>query len=165
MEKLGINLGFFISQLVNFTLLVALLTVLLYKPILRMLNERRERVARSLADVDAAREAAARAQQDYDTKMVDAQRTAQEIIAKASQASEEVAAEIRAEAQREAESIRRKAREEAALERTHLLAEVQNQIASLSMMATERVLGQAVDANTQRRLVDQFLAEIGDSKP
>ncbi len=165
MEKLGINLGFFISQLVNFTLLVALLTVLLYKPILRMLNERKERIARSLADVDAAREAAARAQQDYDKKMVEAQRTAQEIIAKASQASEEVAAEIRAEAQREAESIRRKAREDAAQERAHLLAEVQNQIAGLSMMATERVLGQAVDANTQRQLVDQFLAEIGDSKP
>jgi F-type H+-transporting ATPase subunit b len=165
LEKLGINLGFFISQLVNFTLLVALLTVLLYKPILRMLNERKERIARSLADVDAAREAAARAQQDYDKKMVEAQRTAQEIIAKASQASEEVAAEIRAEAQREADSIRRKARDEAAQERAHLLAEVQNQIASLSMMATERVLGQAVDANTQRRLVDQFLAEIGDSKP
>jgi F-type H+-transporting ATPase subunit b len=165
LEKLGINLGFFISQLVNFTLLVALLTVLLYKPILRMLNERKERIARSLADVDAAREAAARAQQDYDKKMVEAQRTAQEIIAKASQASEEVAAEIRAEAQREAESIRRKAREDAAQERAHLLAEVQNQIAGLSMMATERVLGQAVDANTQRQLVDQFLAEIGDSKP
>jgi len=165
LEKLGINLGFFISQLVNFTLLAALLTVLLYKPILRMLNERKERIARSLADVDAAREAAARAQQDYDKKMVEAQRTAQEIIAKASQASEEVAAEIRAEAQREAESIRRKARDEAAQERAHLLAEVQSQIAGLSMMATERVLGQAVDANTQRRLVDQFLAEIGDSKP
>ncbi len=165
MEKLGINLGFFISQLVNFTLLAALLTVLLYKPILRMLNERKERIARSLADVDAAREAAARAQQDYDKKMVEAQRTAQEIIAKASQASEEVAAEIRAEAQRDAENIRRKAREEAAQERAHLLAEVQSQIAGLSMMATERVLGQAVDANTQRRLVDQFLAEIGDGKP
>ena len=165
MEKLGINLGFFISQLVNFTLLAALLTVLLYKPILRMLNERKERIARSLADVDAAREAAARAQQDYDKKMVEAQRAAQEIIAKASQASEEVAAEIRAEAQRDAENIRRKAREEAAQERAHLLAEVQSQIASLSMMATERVLGQAVDANTQRRLVDQFLAEIGDGKP
>jgi len=165
LEKLGINLGFFISQLVNFTLLAALLTVLLYKPILRMLNERKERIARSLADVDAAREAAARAQQDYDKKMVEAQRTAQEIIAKASQASEEVAAEIRAEAQRDAENIRRKAREEAAQERAHLLAEVQSQIASLSMLATERVLGQAVDANTQRRLVDQFLAEIGDGKP
>lgn len=162
MEKLGINPGMLFSQIVNFTLMVVLLTMLLYKPILRMLNERRERIAKSLADVDAAREAAARAQQDYDRRIVEAQREAQEIIARASQASEQVAAEIRAEAQREAETIRQRAREEAAQERAHVLAEVQSQIASLSMLATERVLGQAVDANTQRQLVDQFLAEIGD---
>ena len=84
---------------------------------------------------------------------------------KASAASEDVAAEIRAEAQREADAIRQKARAEAAQERTHLLAEVQNQIASLSMLATERVLGQAVDDNMQRRLVEQFLADLGDGKP
>lgn len=165
MEALGINLGLFISQLVNFSLLAVLLYVLLYKPILRMLNERRERVARSMADVDAAREAAARAQQEYDRHILEAQRKAQEIISAASQASEKVGDEIKAEAMREAESIRQKAREEAAQEKAHLLSEVQSQIASLSMLATERVLKQTVDETAQRKLVDQFLAELGDGKP
>lgn len=164
MEALGINLGGFVSQLVNFTLLALLLSMLLYKPILRMLNERRERVARSMADVDAAREAAARAQQDYDRRIVEAQRKAQEIIAAASQASEKVGAEIRAEAEREAQAIRQRAREEAEQEKAHILTDVQSQIASLSMLATERVLGQAVDAGAQRKLVDQFLAELGNGK-
>jgi F-type H+-transporting ATPase subunit b len=164
LEALGINLGLFISQLVNFSLLAVLLYVLLYKPILRMLNERRERVARSMADVDAAREAAARAQQEYDRRILEAQRKAQEIISAASQASEKVGDEIKAEATREAESIRQKAREEAAQEKAHLLSEVQNQIASISMLATERVLKQTVDEAAQRKLVDQFLAELGDGK-
>jgi F-type H+-transporting ATPase subunit b len=164
LEALGINLGLFVSQLVNFTLLAVLLYMLLYKPILRMLNERRERVARSMADVDAARESAAKAQQEYDRRIVEAQRKAQEIIAAASQASEKVGADIKAEATRDAEAIRQRAREEAAQEKAHVLADVQGQIASLSMMATERVLGQAVDANAQRRLVDQFLAELGNGK-
>lgn len=161
MEKLGINLGFLISQLVNFTLIAVLLTMLLYKPILNMLNQRKERIARSMADVDAAREAAAKAQQEYDRRIAEAQRKAQEIIAQAAQASEKVGAEIKAEAQREAELIRQQARAEAAQEKAHLLADVQSQIASLSMLATERVLGEAVDANTQRKLIDQFLAELG----
>ncbi len=161
MEKLGINLGFLISQLVNFTLIAVLLTMLLYKPILNMLNQRKERIARSMADVDAAREAAAKAQQEYDRRIAEAQRKAQEIIAQAAQASEKVGAEIKAEAQREAEIIRQQARAEAAQEKVHLLADVQSQIASLSMLATERVLGEAVDANTQRKLIDQFLAELG----
>lgn len=165
MEKLGINLGFLISQLVNFTLLAVLLYALLYKPILNMLNQRKERIAKSMADVDAAREAAAKAQLEYDRKIAEAQRKAQEIIAQAAQASDKVGVEIKAEAQREADAIRQRAREEAEQEKVHLLAEVQNQIASLSMAATERVLGQGLDAKMQRQLIDGFLAELGKAQP
>ena len=165
MEKLGINLGFLISQIINFSLLAALLYLLLYKPVFRMLDARRERIARGMADADAAREAAAKAQQEYDRKVAEAQRKAQEVIAQAAQASEQVGAEIRAEAQREAEAIRQKAHEEAAAEKARILTEVQSQIAALSMLATERVLGQAVDENLQRRLIDQFLAEMGAGAP
>lgn len=165
MEKLGINLGFLISQLVNFTLLALLLYVLLYKPILNMLNQRKERVAKSMADVDAAREAAAKAQLEYDRKVAEAQRKAQEIIAQAAQAGDKVGVEIKAEAQREADAIRQKAREEAEQEKAHLLAEVQSQIASLSMAATERVLGQGLDAKMQHQLIDRFLAELGKAQP
>ncbi len=165
MDKLGINLGFLISQLVNFTLLAALLTVLLYKPILNMLNQRRERIAKSMADVDAARESAAKAQLEYDRKIAEAQRKAQEIIAQAAQAGDKVGVEIKAEAQREADLIRQKARLEGEQEKAHLLADVQSQIAGLSMAATERVLGQGLDPKMQRQLIDGFLAELGKTQP
>lgn len=162
MEKLGINLSLLISQLVNFSLLAALLYLLLYRPVLRMLNQRKERIARSMADVDAAREAAARAQQEYDRRVAEAQRRAQEIIAQASLAGEQAGAEIKAAAAREADAIRQQARDEAAQERERILADAQKQIASLSVLAAERVLGQTLDADVQRRLIDQFLAEMGD---
>jgi F-type H+-transporting ATPase subunit b len=161
LEKLGINLGLLVSQLVNFTLLAVLLYLLLYKPVLRMLNQRSERIARSMADVDAARDSAARAQQEYDRRIAEAQRKAQEIIAQAAQSGEQVSAEIRAEAQREAEAVRQKAREEAEEEKARVLADAQSQIANLSMLATERVLGQAVDERLQRQLIDQFLTDLG----
>ncbi len=150
-----------VSQLINFTLMVVLLTILLYKPIQRMLAERRDRIAKSMADVDAAREAAARAQADYDKHIAEAQRKAQEIIGQAAQAGEKVRAEIEADARREADAIRQKAHEEAQAEKARLLSEVQSQIASLSMAATEKVLGRAVDSAAQRQLVDQVLAEMG----
>jgi F-type H+-transporting ATPase subunit b len=161
LEALGINLPYFISQVINFGLIAILLTVLLYRPMLNMLQQRKDRIARSLADVDAAREAAARAQLDYDRRIAEAQHKAQEIIGQAAQTGEKVAAEIEAEARREAEVIRAKAHEEAAAEKARVLSEVQNQIADLSMAATERVLNRAVDQNAQRQLIDQFLAELG----
>jgi F-type H+-transporting ATPase subunit b len=161
LEKLGINLGYLASQLFNFILLAILLYMLLYKPVLRMLDQRKERIARSMADVDAARAAAANAQQEYDRKVTEAQRRSQEIIAQAAQTGEQAGTEIKAAALRDAETIRQQAREDAAQEKAQILADAQKQIASLSMLATERVLGQAIDPDLQRKLIDQFLVEMG----
>jgi F-type H+-transporting ATPase subunit b len=161
LEKLGINLGYLVSQLVNFTLLAVVLYLLLYKPVLRMLDQRKERIARSMADVDAAREAAAKAQQEHDRKVAEAQRKAQEIIAQAAQTGEQAGTEIKAAATRDAEMIRQQAREDAVQEKAQILADAQKQIADLSMLATERVLGEALDPDLQRKLIDQFLAEMG----
>ena len=165
MDKLGISLGFLISQIINFGLLMALLYLVLYKPMLRMLAQRRERVASSMADVDAARESAAKAQQEYDRQVAEAQRKAQEVITQAAQAGEQVGNDIKAEALQEAEAIRLKSREESAQEKAQLLADVQSQIATLSMTATERILGKAVDEKLQSELIDQFLAELGEATP
>jgi F-type H+-transporting ATPase subunit b len=164
LEQLGISVSYLVSQIVNFVLLMALLYVLLYKPVLGVLHERQKRIARSMADADAAREGALRAQQDYDKRILEAQRKAQEIMAQANQDGEKVRADIKSQATQEAEEIRRKARDEALEEKSRILAEVQSQIAGLSMMATERVLGQgvAVDPGLQRKLIAQFLAELGD---
>jgi F-type H+-transporting ATPase subunit b len=165
LEQLGINLGLLASQLVNFILLALLLYLVLYKPVLRMLNERKERIARSMADVDAAREAAAKAQLEYDRKVAEAQRKAQEIIAAAAQTGEKAKADIVADAHREADRIKQDAIADAEQQKVRALADVQSQIAGLSMMATERVLGQAMDEKTQRQLISSFLADLGKAQP
>ena len=59
MEKLGINLGFLVSQIINFTLLAVLLYVLLYKPILRMLDNRKARIRKQMEDAEQAAKKAA----------------------------------------------------------------------------------------------------------
>ena len=164
MEQLGINIGLLASQLVNFILLALLLYLVLYKPVLRMLNERKERIARSMADVDAAREAAAKAQLEYDRKVAEAQRKAQEIIAAAAQTGEKAKADIVADAHREADRIKQDAIADAEQQKVRALADVQSQIAGLSMMATERVLGQAMDEKTQRQLISSFLADLGKAQ-
>ena len=164
MEQLGINIGLLASQLVNFILLAVLLYLVLYKPVLRMLNERKERIARSMADVDAAREAAAKAQLEYDRKVAEAQRKAQEIIAAAAQTGEKAKADIVADAHREADRIKQDAIADAEQQKVRALADVQSQIAGLSMMATERVLGQAMDEKTQRQLISSFLADLGKAQ-
>ena len=60
MEALGINLGYLVSQIVNFTLLAVLLYFVAYKPILRMLDERSERIKKGLEDAEAGLKASCR---------------------------------------------------------------------------------------------------------
>ena len=54
-EALGLNLPQLIAQVANFFVLLVILRLTLYKPILKVLRERQERIARSMADVEAAR--------------------------------------------------------------------------------------------------------------
>jgi F-type H+-transporting ATPase subunit b len=162
LEKLGIAPGYLISQIINFGLLVVLLWLLLYKPVLRMLHQRQERIAQAMKDADDARNSAAQAQVEYDKRIAEAQRKAQEVISQAAQTGQAERSQIVAEAQREAEAVREKARAEAQAERERILTEVQGEIAALSMLATERVLGQAVDEKLQHQLISQVLAEMGN---
>ena len=69
LEALGINLGYLISQVVNFTLLALLLYFVAYKPILRMLDQRSERIQQGLQDAEVASRRAAEMEQEYEQKL------------------------------------------------------------------------------------------------
>jgi F-type H+-transporting ATPase subunit b len=66
-------------------------------------------------------------------------------------------------AQKEAEDIKAKAREEAEQERQQVASDLQQQAAELAMQISKKVVGQAVDEQAQRKLVSQFLTELGDA--
>ncbi len=64
MDKIGISGGLLVSQIVNFMLLVVILRMLLYRPILNMLDARKERIAQSMQDTERASVAAQEAEQE-----------------------------------------------------------------------------------------------------
>jgi F-type H+-transporting ATPase subunit b len=65
MEKLGINLGFFIFQVLNFLVLMVLLYAFAYRPILKMLDDRKKKIAQGLEDARVAAEARERGARDH----------------------------------------------------------------------------------------------------
>jgi F-type H+-transporting ATPase subunit b len=131
--------------------------VLLYRPVLNMPSAQTASHAAWPMWMPPA--AAARVQLDYDRHIAEAQRKAQRSSAKPRKLARRYA--MRRLRPGEAEAIKQKAHEEAAAEKARVLSEVQHQIAGLSMAATERVLGRAVDQKTQHDLIDQFMAELG----
>ncbi len=159
MEKLGINLNFLIAQLVNFLLLLALLRLFLYKPVLNMLAERRQRIKEGLEAAEKAKEEAARERAEFEKKLEEERKLAQQKIAEATRASEKAREEIIKKAQAEAEEIVARAREDAEKEKERILAEARKQVAELTILSTQKVLGRMLDENLQKQLIQEFLAE------
>ncbi len=161
MEALGIDHNRLLQQIVNFGILLFLLQMFLYKPVLKLLAERKERIRKGLEDADKAKAALASAQADYEKRQEEARKDAQAVIAQASQVSERVREEILTEARKEAQAVVAKAREEIEYERKRVLAELRQEVASLAVMAAGRVINRQLDESAHRQLIQDFLAETG----
>lgn len=157
MEKLGIRPDILITQIINFAILLFLLQRFLYKPILNILQERRERIRESLAEAERVREEAERQRQEYERELARQRQESQEQIQRAMKASEEAREQIIAEARREAEEIKARAREEIEYERRQALDQLRTQVADLAILAARKVLDGALDEQTHRRLIQEFI--------
>src|SRR5438045_4744697 len=103
LEKLGINPGLLIAQLINVVLLVWLLTRFLYRPVLNMLNERTRRIQDSLKETEQVKEQLANAKQDYDAELARARQEAGAILAQAQERAKLQEVEIIAQARQDAD--------------------------------------------------------------
>ena len=164
MEALGINLGYLISQIVNFTLLAVLLYFVAYKPILRMLDERSARIKQGLEDAEQASRRAAEMEQEFEQRLAEARKEGQEIVAQATQMSEKARQEILETAREEARAQVEKAKEEISRERELAMSELRQQVADLSLNISEKVIGEALDQQRQRDLIAEFLEQTEELK-
>jgi F-type H+-transporting ATPase subunit b len=160
MDKLGVEWGLLLSQLVNFGILLVLLNMFLYKPVLNMLAQRRERIAQSMKDAERVSAAAREAEQEKGKVLDVARREAQEIRAGATRDAEKIAQEVRSRAEQEASDIRLKAQADAQAQADAILADANKQIADLAVAATEKLLGRELaKKDDQARFVTEFLAQ------
>lgn len=161
MEALGINLPGLLAQIVNFGLLLALLGALLYRPLLRVLDERARRIQESMEQAERIRRQAQQAEEEFRARMEEARREARGIIDQALQAGRAMQEEARAEAQRQAAAELERARSQIQAERDAAIAELRREFADLAIRAAERVIRRSLDPATHRQLVEEVLEESG----
>jgi len=164
LDQLGISGGLLVSQIVNFLLLVVILRLLLYKPVLNMLAQRKERIAQSMKDAERVSAAAQEAEQEKAKILESARRETQDIRAQATRDAEKIAQDVRARAEDDAQEIRLKAQADAEKQAAVVLADANKQIADLAILATEQLLGRELSNRTeQERFVSEFLADKNGS--
>lgn len=157
MEKLGINLPWFLAQLAGFLIVLFILRQFAYQPILAMLETRKKKIQESLEYADKVKADAANQQKEFDRRLDETRREAQTAAASAQQAAEKERGRIIAEAQQDAEQIRVAARGELEYERKQLVSELRQQVVELSLLGAQRVIGANLDERKSRQLVEDFL--------
>ena len=164
MEALGINLGFFIFQVLNFSIVLVLLYAWAYKPIVNMLKKREETIAKSLEDARVASEARENAEEEARQIIAQAQNEAAEKVREATERAEEAARGVQAAAEADAAKAREDALAEAEQERDRILADMRGQVAALAVAAAQKLVGEALDENRQRALIDDFFSGVKDGR-
>ena len=164
MEALGINLGYLFVQILNFAIIFVVLRVWVFKPIVSLLEKRRQTIAQGLEDARIASEARANAEQEAEKVLAAAQVQANQLVRQATERAEQAGVESRAGADREGEERRKSAIAEGAQIKAQALGELRGHVAALAIAAAQKVIGEALDERRQQKLIEEFFSGIESGK-
>ncbi len=160
LAKLGFNGPVFIAQLINFGLLLVLLRLFAYKPIMKMLDNRANKIKESLEAGDRAKQGAVNAEKEIAKKIEEASASGQQIVGQAVKTAEEVKRRSSQDAKKEADAIIAKAQIEILREKQESMAELRKEVADLAVLVAGKAIGTSLDKETQRKLIDNTLKEV-----
>lgn len=156
---LDFNYWNIIWSVANILILYILLRIFLFKPINKIMDDRTRSVQDDLDSAKKSREEAEELKQQYADELSGAKEEAQRIIMKAHEDAENERSAIIRKSQEEADKLIADADKTIENERKTALRQAQTQIADLAIEAASRIIGENLDDEKNRRLVDEFLSE------
>ncbi len=151
-------------QVVNFLILIALLHRFLYGPLTKFLAKRAEGIKHSLEEAKTAREAAAKAQEEYEARIVATRRDAAAMREAAAREVEEERQRLLKASREEAARLVTEAKGQIEQEVKRAKAELRTEVVGLSLGVAERLLSRSLTPDDQQRLADEVAREIGDGR-
>lgn len=126
----------------------------------RTLEQRQAAISGQIEDAERAKSEAESLLADYKSQLAEARAEGNRMIDEARESAEQIKADMVSKAEDEAAQIRAKAREEAAAERSRALAEARSQVGDISVDLAGRIVGESLDAQAHRELIDRYLADL-----
>ncbi len=153
-----------LTQIAGFLLMVWILRKYAWGKVLDMLETRRQKIAGEFAEADRRKAEADQARVKYEQELRDIEAQKRVKIQEGVAEGQRVAGEIRAQAQREAVERLNRAQDEIAREREKAKEMVKEQIIRISMRSAEKILREKLDDAHQRKLVAEFIDEVGAAR-
>ena len=144
----------------NFLLLLALLWLVLYRPIIRLLDEREERIRNEREEIERMKKEAAQLREEWERKNAEITNQAKQIIEEATKQAQKAREDILAQARDDAHRILARAENEVGRERTRVWEELWEEMVSLVITAATKIVGEDLDDTKHRKRIQNFIKNL-----
>ena len=149
-----------LTQAGAFILLVWVLKRLAWKPLLALLEERRNKIQASFEEIEQKKKELEKSKAEYERACAHIEEEARQKLQQAIDEGKRVARELQEGSRREARAILEKAQEDIALEVTKAKVTLRNEIADLTLQATEHLLEEKLDETKDKEIVLDFIEDL-----
>lgn len=148
---------------INIFILFFALSYLLFNPVRDVLEKRRQKIAGELAQAAEDKQSAAALKTEYEAKLRDVNREAEDILEAARKKGKKREAEIVDEAKAEAARIIERANREIELERKKAVDDMKQEVIDIAALMAQKVVGSSMNISVQDTLIEETLKEMGES--
>lgn len=159
---LGVNPWTALLTLANTIALFLVLKKFLFKPVMKMIQDRQHEIDTMYDEADQAKQNALSIQAEYEHKLSVATETSEKMVKEAVARGKNREEEIIRQARADAAAIMDKASADIAQEKKKALNDAKDEISGIAMSIAEKVVGRQLNDADQSKLVDQFINELGD---
>jgi len=158
---LNLEIQQILTQAIGFLVLLFILKKIAWKPLLSLLDERREKISSEFRNIEQTKSELSRLEQDYKARLAEIEAQARQKIQEAIAEGQRIAVEVQEKAREEGKNILNKAKDNIELEIAKARVELRNQVASLAIRAAEKVIKEELSEERHKRLVTEFIDEAG----
>lgn len=157
---LGINLKIFIAQLVNFLLVLLVLWKWVYQPIVKLLDQRTERIARSMQQADEIEKRMASVEEEQQRAITQAKAEAAVMLEQARNEAEARKKDLLENAKQEVQKVIAQGKEQLQAEKQNMVREAKAELIELAVASAKKILEDAVDEKRSRKLAEEVIGKL-----
>ena len=152
--------GLFVWTILSFLLLMFLLSKFAWKPLLKMLNEREEKIRTAIEKAENAEKKLETLNEQGEKLLSDARSESQKLLLSTKETAQNLKEEIEREAKQKATSIIDQARLQIQAEKNQVLSEIKNELSSFSIMIAEKLIKKNINKDDNMKLINESIEKV-----
>lgn len=160
LNQFGINKFLLTAQVVNFLVLLWILKRFLYKPILKVLEERKQKIAESLKNAEEIEKKLLQTEEDRDKKLAEAAQEGKKILEETTKTASQIIEEGHLKAAKDMEEIVNKGKESISVEREKMHQEMREELAEIVVVALEKITGKVITKEDQKKMIEDTVKRM-----